>query len=108
MALRLKSRRTCVAACAHTTQGMYLRLMPAFSHTCPVSKPSRKAAAAAYLGRLGGQRRAKRLSATERADSARQAALARWAKLTTPEQRRRATKKANVARWAKHTKRKKV
>jgi hypothetical protein len=56
------------------------------------------------LGRRGGQRRAKRLSATERADSARQAALARWAKVTSPEERRRATKKANRARWAGHTK----
>lgn len=60
--------------------------------------------AAAYLGQLGGKRRAKTWTREQRVASAKQAALARWAKLTTPEQRKRATKKANKARWAGHKK----
>jgi hypothetical protein len=72
----------------------------------PRMAQKRKHPAAVTLGRLGGRASRARLTAAERAESARQAAHARWAG-TTPEERSAILRRTVRARWAK-AKRKKV
>jgi hypothetical protein len=90
-------------------------VMPAKRLACGIGQRSRmlpgmarkrKHPAAVTLGRLGGRASRARLTATERAEAARQAAHARWAG-TTPEERSIILRRAVRARWAK-AKRKKA